>query len=82
MISATLRMDAGDPAAIVAAIAPETARELPRSVVSVAADGEGLVLEVLAEDVSAMRATLNSYLGCIRLAQEIEAVAGGIEWKE
>ncbi len=82
MISATLSMDVGDPAAIMSAISPETSRELPRSKVTVATGDGKLVLEIVAEDTSAMRATLNSYLGCIRLAQEIETVAGEGKWKK
>lgn len=82
MISATLRMEIGDTTAIMSAVAPETARELPRSKVSVSAEGGELVLNVVAEDAAAMRATLNSYLGCIRLAQEMESMVGEVKWKK
>lgn len=82
MIRATFRMETGDADTLLSAVSPETFRELPRSRVTASAEDGSLVLEIVAEDSSAMRATLNSYLGCVRIAQEIKTVAGEGKWKK
>ncbi len=74
MLSATLRVD-GDPDVVSASIGPEAGRELPRTRTTVARDGGATVVSIHAEDVSSMRAALNSYLECIRIIEDIHRVA-------
>ena len=58
------------------ALAPEAAREVPRSRARmIRASERVVVLEVEADDTGALRAALNAYLGWIRLALEAEDVA-------
>ena len=53
---------------------PEAGRELPRTHVEIE-DSEGLVtVRIEAADTSAMRAALNSYLGCIKIVEDINQV--------
>lgn len=55
--------------ALVAALRPEAAREVPRSTAEVSRDGAGgVTIKVLAHDAGAMRAAMNTYLGWIDLA--------------
>lgn len=72
MLFAKLTMDAD--AAVAESLAPESDRTLPRTSVSVRSDGRTVTLDVTAADTSAMRAALNSYLGFIRITEDIENI--------
>lgn len=58
-----------------ASLAPEAARPLPRTRVTLDARGDGLLLAVEAGDTGALRAALNSYLrwtaSALRLIEEV-----------
>lgn len=55
-----VRTDAG--ATLEASLNPEATRALPRTSISFHARGDEFRLEVVAQDTSALRAALNSYL--------------------
>ncbi len=54
-------------------LAPEAGREIPRSRVSVRGDGDVAEIVIEADDTSAIRAALNSYLRWAQLALDVEA---------
>ncbi len=76
MLTATLRMDSANAAEVLASLSPEMGREVPRSRVRGRVEGGAMVLEFEAEDVSALRAALNSYLGWIRISEDINGLTG------
>jgi tRNA threonylcarbamoyladenosine modification (KEOPS) complex Pcc1 subunit len=58
------------------ALAPEAAREVPRSHARLRRPSEReIVLDVEANDTGALRAAVNAYLGWVRLALDAEEVA-------
>ena len=57
---------------------PETVRSIPRTSVDVDVEDGELVIRVMAEDVNALRAALNSYIRWIKLALDTEKTVGGI----
>mgnify|MGYP004671998151 CR=1 FL=1 len=75
MLRATLRMDGAVAEAAAESIRPESGRELPRTRSSVRMTDGATVVEIEADDVSAMRAALNSYLECIGVVQRVEHIA-------
>lgn len=75
MLSARLRIDSPDAGAIASALGPEAGRELPRTRVAVSLSGGSALVSIDADDTTAMRAALNSYLGCIRITQDISRIA-------
>lgn len=75
MLRATLRMDGTAAKAAADSIRPESGRELPRTRSSVRMEGDVAVIEIDADDASAMRAALNSYLECISVVQSVENIA-------
>ena len=51
------------PATVIAeSLAPETARTIPRTAVSIEENPESVRIEISAHDVNALRAAVNSYL--------------------
>jgi tRNA threonylcarbamoyladenosine modification (KEOPS) complex Pcc1 subunit len=70
MITATLRAD--DDGTIAASLRPEAGRPLPRTRTSVEETDGTTVLRITATDVPAMRAALNSYLGFIRVTDDMD----------
>ena len=74
MLSARLRIDSPDSGAIASSLAPETGRELPRTHVEVSCDDGIALVSIDAKDTTAMRAALNSYLGCIRITEDISKI--------
>jgi KEOPS complex subunit Pcc1 len=56
---------------IVSVLAPEVGRELPRTETDIIRNGDTVTITVSAKDASAMRAALNSYLGWIRITEDI-----------
>lgn len=75
MLRATLRMDGDAAESVIESIRPESGRELPRTRSSVRMEGGVAVIEIEADDSSAMRAALNSYLECITVVQSVENIA-------
>lgn len=71
MLSAVLRIDSDDAETILSSLHPEIGRELPRTQITACGTTESVMIEIKAKDVSAMRAALNSYLGCIRIIEDI-----------
>lgn len=74
MLTAVLTIESQDAGTISASLGPEAGRELPRTHVAIE-DGEGQVtIRIEAADTSAMRAALNSYLGCIKITEDIDRI--------
>ena len=69
MHSATLTLE--NAGTVIESLSPESRRALPRTEVLVSGDGGKVTLTVRAADTSAMRAALNSYLGFIRITEDI-----------
>ncbi len=76
MLSAVLRIDSPQSGMILETLRPEAGRELPRTKVSVAGDGRSVTVSFEASDSTAMRAALNSYLGCIKITEDISKITG------
>jgi KEOPS complex subunit Pcc1 len=74
MLSAVLTMT-GDADVILSTLSPEIGRELPRTETDIFRDGDTVTVKVKAKDASAMRAALNSYLGWIRITENIKAMS-------
>lgn len=55
------------------ALSVESNREIPRTKVEVRG-GDALEIKILAEDLHALRAALNSYMRWLKLAMEVEEV--------
>lgn len=76
MLSAVLRIESSDAGVIATTLEPEVGRELPRTHVSMEKDADALVIMIEATDTSAMRAALNSYLGCIKITEDLNQITG------
>ena len=74
MLSARLRIVSPDAGAIASSLMPEAGRELPRTTVGVERSGDSVLVSIDAKDTTAMRAALNSYLGCIRITEDISKI--------
>ena len=74
MLSAVLTKD-GDADIVLSPLSPEIGRELPRTETNISGDGDTVTIKVFANDVSAMRAALNSYLGWIRITENIKEMS-------
>jgi len=61
---------------VMSVLSPEVGRELPRTETDISRDGDTVTINVTAKDVSAMRAALNSYLGWIRITEDIGKMSG------
>ena len=73
MLTASVTLE-GNADAVLSALSPEIGRELPRTESIMTRDGNTLVITVNATDTSAMRAALNSYLGWIRITENINGM--------
>jgi len=74
MLTAVLTIESQDAGTVSASLRPEAGRELPRTHVTIE-DGDGPVtIRIEAADTSAMRAALNSYLGCIKITEDIDRI--------
>jgi len=69
MHSATLTLENAE--TVMESLSPESRRALPRTEVSVTEKGGKVTVKVKAADISAMRAALNSYLGFIKITEDI-----------
>jgi KEOPS complex subunit Pcc1 len=56
--------------AVMAALKPESSRELPRAQAKVWTEGKTLHLEIKAEDAVSLRAAVNSYLRWVKVAAD------------
>lgn len=74
MLSAELRIVSADAETIISSLRPEAGRELPRTHIEVSGSGDEAVIRIEAHDTTAMRAALNSYLGCIRITEDISKI--------
>ena len=74
MLSARLRIDSPDAGAIASSLMPESGRELPRTHVDITCSEGTVLISVDSKDSTAMRAALNSYLGCIRITEDISKI--------
>ena len=74
MLSARLRVDSPDSEAIASSLRPEAGRELPRTHAEISCSGGTVTVSIDAKDTTAMRAALNSYLGCIRITEDISKI--------
>jgi KEOPS complex subunit Pcc1 len=74
MLSAVLRVTGGADV-ILSTLSPEIGRELPRTESDITRNGDMVTIKVLAKDPSAMRAALNSYLGWIRITENIREMS-------
>ena len=74
MLSAVLTMS-GDADVVLSTLSPEIGRELPRTETDILRNGDTVTIKVEAKDVSAMRAALNSYLGWIRITENIREMS-------
>ena len=70
MLTATLTVDASH----VSGIMPEASRSLPRTETSVNIREGRATITINAKDTTAMRAALNSYIGWIKISQDIEKI--------
>lgn len=75
MLRAALRIEGEAAPAAAEALAPESGRELPRTRSSVRTDGGAASVSIEADDASAMRAALNSYLECVIVVQNVGRIA-------
>jgi len=71
MLSARLTIVSDDAVAIVRSLMPESAREISRTHTEISFSDREAVVEITSADTTAMRAALNSYLGCIRITEDI-----------
>lgn len=76
MPKATLVLTGPGAGTIYGAISPEAGREIPRTKVCAEECEGGLVLQIEATDLSALRAALNSYLRWMKVAEDVNKVAG------
>lgn len=76
MLSAVLRIESPQSGMISETLRPEAGRELPRTKVSVRSDAGSVTISFEASDSTAMRAALNSYLGCVRITEDISRITG------
>lgn len=70
MLTAEIVMDDAD-GMVSSSLSPESERVLPRTSVSVQGTDGKVTLTIRASDVSAMRAALNSYLGWMKITEDI-----------
>ena len=73
MLTAEITLE-GSADAVLSALSPEIGRELPRTESIMTRDGDTLTIRIGAADTSAMRAALNSYLGWIRITENINGM--------
>ena len=71
MLSAKLTIVSEDSETIVRSLTPESTREISRTHTEVFCEDGKAVVSITSADTTAMRAALNSYLGCIRITEDI-----------
>lgn len=73
MLTAKLRVADPD-GSVEMSLDPESRRSLPRTDAVMHRKGDELCITIKAKDSTAMRAALNSYLGWIRITENIEKI--------
>lgn len=73
---AVLTFSGNDAATVYGAISPEAGREIPRTKVTADLEGDKMVLRLQASDLSALRASINSYLRWIKIAEDMNKAVG------
>ncbi len=83
MDRAEFSFDFGEGASMIYhALLPETLEEFPRSRAALSVDGGGMLhIIVDAEDVTALRAALNTWLRLIKVACEMVEIRNGLKIK-
>ncbi|HUL38996.1 MAG TPA: KEOPS complex subunit Pcc1 [Methanomassiliicoccales archaeon] len=76
MPSAVLSLTGPGASTVFGAISPEAGREIPRTKVQADLEGDRMVLRIEARDLPALRAALNSYLRWIKIAEDMNRMAG------
>lgn len=76
MLRACLRIVTPDASVMLASLQPELGRELPRTRVSATIANGELVMHIEADDTTSMRAALNSYLGWMKISEDISGLIG------
>jgi KEOPS complex subunit Pcc1 len=71
MLSAKLTIVSEDADTIARSLKPESERDISRTHVEVSCSDGKTVVDIESADTTAMRAALNSYLGCIRITEDI-----------
>lgn len=71
MRRATIRLDGPDSRVVYDALRPETGRDVPKARVSIRISRNRLTLTIDAEDTSALRAGVNSYLRWADIAARV-----------
>lgn len=74
MLASLITVEGAVAEAAADSIGPESGRELPRTTTRVESSKGRTVVRIEAEDASAMRAALNSYLECIAVVQSVERI--------
>ena len=76
MMRAELRIETPNARTVYGSLLPEIGREIPRtSSEAELGDGE-MLLRIESEDLSSLRAALNSYLSWIRISEEVIRLTG------
>ncbi len=77
MPRAVITLEGPEAAVVRDALSPEAGRDVPKARVSVSGTGRTVILTIDAEDTSALRAAVNSYLRwsdvAVRVRQEVTA---------
>ncbi len=76
MLRARLELETPEASVMLASLLPELGRELPRTRVSATAAEGRLVMDIEADDSTSMRAALNSYLGWMKITEDISGLIG------
>ena len=71
MLSAKLTIVSEDADTIARSLKPESERDISRTHVEVSCSDGKAIVDIESADTTAMRAALNSYLGCIRITEDI-----------
>lgn len=74
MISAQLRIESPDSETILSSIRPESLHQFPRTHVEMTGAEGVVMISIETTDTTAMRAALNSYLGCVRITEDIRKI--------
>lgn len=64
------------PEVIIGALSPEMSEKIPRTKVTVEREGEKVTVKIDADDQTALRAALNSYIRWMNVAEETAKEAG------
>lgn len=77
MRRAVIEIECDENALLKGSLTPETSRTIPRTSVSITEKGEVLSIDIVASDVNALRAAINSYLRWVTVGMETAALSEG-----